>query len=338
MAQLVRDFLYIILLPLSWLYSLGVFVSLKAKRIRDPGFPVISVGNIHSGGTGKTPIVIQLANYFKDRKVVILSRGYKSQSTKRGAKLDRQSLDGPRRFGDEPWMISQYTPCDLFVGADRFKVIKQFNIASDYGLAILDDGYQHVQLGRSVNLLILPGDENPWEAACLPLGSLRESFSAIKRATHIVITCSDPASTWVQDWREIAFQISPSIFYCTAKRRITFIRDGNGKRVDSSQGPFGVFCGIGRPKRFLDDLSAWAPMNLSKTFPDHYGYSFEEVCELVKKAKEYSIQAFVTTAKDFYKVSHFFKELQFPLLIAEMEYELPDEFWLNLNDRIERAC
>ncbi|NBX77251.1 MAG: tetraacyldisaccharide 4'-kinase [Proteobacteria bacterium] len=338
MARPVRDLLWLVLLPASWIYSLGVNITLRLRKRNDPGLFVISVGNIHLGGTGKTPVVIQLANHLASKNPVILSRGYKSQSTKIGVQLDRASAAGPRQFGDEPWVISHSTKSDVYVGANRFDLIRKYNLANRYQVAILDDGFQHVQLERSMNLLILPGDQSPWEMACVPLGDLREGLNSIKRASLILITCVHPDSRWIRDWKSLAGQLAPHAPCFVGMRKIISVLSEAGERVSLDKKKFGAFCGIGRPERFFEDLSQWGPIEVFKTFRDHHAYTKSEIEELIKTAKERAVEFFVTTEKDFFKVKDIFREFNFPLRVAHAEYELPKEFWETVDIRMRQAC
>jgi len=299
---------------------------------------VISVGNIHLGGTGKTPIVIQLANYLKMRKCAVLSRGYKSQSTQLGAQLDRTSKNGPGQFGDEPWLISHLTNCDVYVGAKRWDLIKKFDLVSGYQILFLDDGFQHVQLERSIDVLVLPGDDNPWETAGVPLGSLREGLCSIRRASLILITCSNPHSDWVQDWKTIASHLAEGVPSFVGVRKAISVLNEHGEKLTADQRRYGAFCAIGRPERFFEDLGQWAPPDFFKTYRDHHAYSKADIEALIKLAKERSLEFFVTTEKDFYKVNEIFKEQGFPLKVAHTEYELPSAFWEALEVRIQKAC
>lgn len=339
MTQTYRDFFWVILLPISWLYSLIVETSLKLRKKHDVSTCVISVGNLHLGGTGKTPLVSQIANYFEGKNTAIISRGYKSQLTSVGSKLDKNASKGPQEFGDEPWEMSRTTASDIYVGADRLNVIKNFNIPSQYDLVLLDDGFQHVQIKRTTNLLIVPGDDNPWESSCLPLGDLREGLSSIKRATLIGITCSDPNGAWLASWKKIISEIAPEIPCFIGVRKLRAVKDGRtGVKKNPESTRFGAFCGIGRPKRFLEDMESWATIFYSKTYPDHHAYTKKDVEALLEKAKELSLEAYITTAKDFYKVADFFREFNFPLLVAQTEYEFEAGFWKRMEKELGEAC
>ena len=338
MTPIYRDLFWVVLLPVSWIYSVAVALALRIRRKTHTKIPVISVGNLHLGGTGKTPAVIQLSAHFRKKKPAILSRGYRSRFTKRGAKVEKNSLSGPRDFGDEPWEMSFSTSSDIFVGADRLNVLKKFDIQSSHGLIILDDGYQHVQISRAVNLLIIPGDENPWESACFPLGTLREGLGSIKRASLVGITASDPQSPWVEDWKQIISQIAPSTPLFVGVRKLASVSDAKGNEFNSQTTRFGAFCGIGRPQRFESDITHWARMDYVKSYADHHAYTKDDVQELIKKARACSIGALITTSKDFYKVADYFREADFPLLVARTGYEFQPDFWQLMNQMVEQAC
>lgn len=198
MLQTIRDFLWVVLLPISWAYSVAVQLSFRFKKAQSPQIPTISVGNLHSGGTGKTPLVIQIADHFSSKKPAILSRGYRAKLSSRGAKVDLGVNNGPALFGDEPWMMAQKAVASVYIGANRRQVLKSYQIEENHQLLILDDGFQHRQLNRGIDLVVIPGDEDPISSACLPAGTLREPLSSLKRASLVVITCSDSQAPQVE--------------------------------------------------------------------------------------------------------------------------------------------
>jgi len=186
--------------------------------------------------------------------------------------------------------------------------------------------------------LVLPGDDNPWETACVPLGNLREGLSSVKRASLIVITCSNRNSAWVHDWKNIVSQVAPGVPCFVGLRKSVSVLDDQGKSVNPDQTRFGAFCGIGRPQRFMEDLSHWAPVDFLKTYRDHHAYTKDDIKGLIKLAKERAVEFLVTTEKDFFKVKDLFGEFDFPLRVAHTEYELTSEFWEILEIRLRQAC
>src|SRR5262245_33539079 len=170
----------ILLLPLSWIYGLLVRCKtwlytagiLSQKRLNGSG---ISVGNLTVGGTGKTPMVMWLAEKFltEGKRVAILSRGYRGEhGTSDEIELLKRRLGGKVRFG---------------VGSDRFTQGKDLELAEPVDVFLLDDGFQHLRLARDVDVLMLDGSKRLEEEWLLPAGSLREPLQACRRADLLVV-------------------------------------------------------------------------------------------------------------------------------------------------------
>jgi tetraacyldisaccharide 4'-kinase len=157
-----------LLWPISWIWALIATLRGRSTRVVHVSVPVVSVGNLTVGGSGKTPLVILLAKTFPTRRVAILSRGYAAE---------KGSLN------DEMQLIARRVPAAmLYQGADRVELAQQA-IRNGAELILLDDGFQHRRLGRDFDLVIArPRD---WSDRCLPSGRLREPISAIKRADFI---------------------------------------------------------------------------------------------------------------------------------------------------------
>ncbi len=190
------------------LYYWGWFVQRRLP------VPVLSVGNLTLGGTGKTPVVILLADWLlaQGRRVAILSRGYRRTSTdpyllvSNGERL----LVGPDEAGDEPFLMAQRCPKAIVaVGADRYElgywVLDRFPI----DCLILDDGFQHLGLYRDVNLLLVDATDADGLAALVPAGRLREPLKAAARATAIVVTRADVPAQVTEVCRRLQAAIGP---------------------------------------------------------------------------------------------------------------------------------
>lgn len=260
------------------LYERGIF---KQKRLSRP---VISVGNLTVGGTGKTPMVIWLAERLVARglRVGILSRGYKgSDGTSDEIELMKLRLPSNVWFG---------------VGADRFKKGKALGACVD--VFLLDDGYQHLQLGRDVNILLFDGSKKLEQQWLLPAGELREPVKEVRRADIVVITRKVEAlSIEAQDSHRY------EIFY--AQTQLSGFRSREARREEKyvtelGPGPFFAFCGIGNPDAFLNDLSRWhVPVCAHAFFPDHHRYTESDMRELSRAARKVQGVGFVTTEKDW---------------------------------------
>jgi tetraacyldisaccharide 4'-kinase len=256
------------------LYEKGVF---KKKRLKTP---VVSVGNLTVGGTGKTPMVLYLAEKFlaEGKRVGILSRGYRGAAgTSDEVEMLKRRLGGRVVFG---------------VGADRFVEGERIERESPVDVFLLDDGFQHLQLARDVDIVLWDGTKKFQRQWMLPAGSLREPISAISRADLLVIT----RKTWGTDGQNK--DVSESAFSAQTKLA-GFRKLGMTAIVSSVEGPAFAFCGVGNPKAFFNDLRRWEiePVG-TMSFPDHHRYTKEDAAQLTNGASYAGAGSFVTTEKD----------------------------------------
>jgi tetraacyldisaccharide 4'-kinase len=290
----------------AWLYARGW---LKQKRLNAV---VISVGNLTVGGTGKTPMVIWLAEKFlaEGKRVAILSRGYRgSRGTSDEIELMKHRLQGRVLFG---------------VGADRYAQGRALELAG-VDLFLLDDGFQHLRLARDMDIVMIDVTRPLREQALLPAGRLREPVSAVNRADLVLFTRTDHSSGAVWAMR----QLPQFPVFRTVVRLIGFQRiDGSESeclRLDQMSGPFYAFCGIGNPEAFFRDLEKWkVPVVGRQTFRDHHLYSIADVARLKKLAAHLGARAFVTTEKDAENLTKA-KFDEMPVYVARIALEIPDE-------------
>jgi len=300
-----------------WLYEKGY---LRPKRLNRP---VISVGNLTVGGTGKTPMVLWLAEKFlaEGKRVAILSRGYKGASgTSDEIELMKFRLQQRALFG---------------VGPDRYAQGKQLEASVD--LFLLDDGFQHLQLARDVNILLLDASQPLGRQLLLPAGPLREPVSAMQRADILVLTRSQ---TSPQAASAIAKLQSYPVF-SAATRLLGFRRLGSGNQAlrieEIGAGPFYAFCGIGNPPAFLQDLKNWnLPVSVSSEFPDHHRYDQRDADELQAAARAAGAKAFLTTEKDAQNLTGAtFNEFPVFAVIIDLEISQPDAFLAAIRSHLE---
>ena len=300
-----------------WLYSKGI---LKQQRLNRP---VISVGNLTVGGTGKTPMVIWLAEKFlaEGKRVAILTRGYKgSGGTSDEIELMKFRLKEKVRFG---------------VGANRFEQGQQLEPEVD--IFLLDDGFQHLQLARDVNILLLDASQPLARQLLLPAGPLREPVSAMQRADALVLTRSE---TSPQTQSAIA-KLQDFPVFAAATRLLGFRRLGAGIQVLSvdeiGPAPFYAFCGIGNPRAFFQDLKNWnLPVSLTSEFPDHHKYDSRDAKELEAAARAAGAKAFLTTEKDAQNLASIqFTELPVFIVVIDLEISQRDAFLAAIRAGIE---
>jgi tetraacyldisaccharide 4'-kinase len=288
----VPSLLRILLWPLSviygaavrlrvWLYAQGW---LKQKRLKGT---VISVGNLTVGGTGKTPMVIWLAETFlaEGKRVAILSRGYRSvNGTSDEIELMKFRLQGRVTFG---------------VGKNRFAEGRRLESQEPIDVFLLDDGFQHLQLARDLDILLMDTSRPLRGEFLLPAGRLREPLSAMGRANLIIFTRAET----MPGTNEAIQKLTQFPVFAAATRLLGFRRFGGEINLVATDeigaGPFFAFCGLGNPDAFLRDLRNWGLAICGQAiFPDHRRYTPRDIAQILKEGRRAGANAFVTTEKD----------------------------------------
>jgi tetraacyldisaccharide 4'-kinase len=277
------------------LYDRGVF---KARRLKRP---VISIGNISVGGSGKTPFVIALGELLQERGISfdVLSRGYRRNGIEI-AVVD--PLGSPRQFGDEPLLIARKLNVPVIVGADRYRAGLLAEEKFPSRLHLLDDGFQHRRLHRDFDLVLLP--EKDLSDSLLPAGRLREPLSSLRRADAVVLFDSIDSS-----------HLAPALPSQTFRaRRVVTLDWTIGKAV--------AFCAIARPQRFFDGLKALGQEIAGQlAFRDHHRYTQPDIDRLLQLKYKTGADSFVTTEKDIVNLGTLAARLQ-PLRAARLRIEL----------------
>jgi len=276
---------------------------------------VISVGNLTVGGTGKTPVVIDLVERLTAQgiRVAVLSRGYRRRSHAPQVLVSdgRQVLAGPEEAGDEPYLIAHRCPrAVVAVGANRHALGRWVLSRLPVDCFLLDDGFQHLQLHRDVNLLLLDATDLAGIQAALPIGRLREPLTAAARADALLITrVADEQA--VEPIRRLLLRacgsLPPSIpvgFPAEEFQRV----GGNERRpLDTFHGRSAfLFSGIGNAESF-PALVARLGVTVAATlaFPDHVHYTDAMLETIRARAKQCKADLLVTTEKDAGKVAPF---------------------------------
>jgi tetraacyldisaccharide 4'-kinase len=259
----------IVLLPLSWLFRIIVlFRRLAYKtgifKIHRLPVPVIVVGNITVGGTGKTPLVIYLANYLKEQgyKPGIISRGYGGQARTWPQQV---RLDGdPTIVGDEAIMIARRSNCPMAVSPKRADAGKALLEHNDCDIIVSDDGMQHYALGRDIEIAVIDGVRRFGNKQCLPAGPLREPISRLNSVDLKVVNGLAGSGEW-------AMRLSGDI--CDNLHdpgKTMMLKQLWGKQVHA-------VAGVGNPRRFFDKLSQQGIKVIEHPFPDHHAYVPEDI-------------------------------------------------------------
>jgi tetraacyldisaccharide 4'-kinase len=294
--------------PLSSLYELAAGIRnrfydrgiLKSHRLSRP---VISVGNLSVGGSGKTPFVILLGELLNQRGIDfnVLSRGYGRET--RGVMLVDPNGTS-RDFGDEPLLIARRLGCPVILGESRYqagKLAEAQPLGTPSQLHILDDGFQHRSLARDFDIVLLT--EQDLHDQILPTGRLREPLSSLSRADAVVLTeeidpARQPAGKNV--WR--------------IRRTLTV--------PATPQNPL-AFCGIARPRKFIEQLRAIGIQPIAEKFyRDHHQYSSHDVQGLLRLRDQNHAHGFITTEKDAINLGTFLGEIS--PIIARVQMQLID--------------
>jgi tetraacyldisaccharide 4'-kinase len=291
-----------------------------------PGIPVISVGNLTMGGTGKSPMVLLIAKYLEQKhgkRVAIISRGYKRRS--KGFLLvsnGKEILASVEDSGDEAQMFAQLLPnAIVMVDEDRFRGA---NKAKELGadVIVLDDGYQHLRLKRDLNILLMDGTSS----SVIPFGRSREPASAV-RAADIVIS-SEGKDTSDSSKAVVQSVVSSLMSFTVPDVPLTELK---GKRILA-------LSSIARPERFTNMLRELGALVLEKNLGDHAEYSESLIEKILVEAKTNGVEIIVTTMKDAVKSRKYFEQAKpaIPILILlhSLEFLRGEDGFYNAIDKI----
>ena len=325
------------------LYYLGYSVKKRFALKNQKKLPrkVISIGNITAGGTGKTPATIALAEESKKRgfKPCILTRGYMGRA--RGPLIIPPLVKGGREdlfysvelFGDEPVLMAErLQDVPIVKSADRHKggvfALRSLPLAFCPDLFILDDGFQHLGLFRDKDILLIDGMNPFGNRRLLPLGPLRETLSAIRRADIIVITKTSPArqnNSLIDEIRH--YNTKAPIFFAEHSPSKFITTTGGTLPLEwAKEKRFFGFCGIGNPESFGRALlSAGIELTGVKTYRDHYRYDPEDIETIIKNAKEGGADRIVTTEKDIVRLKG--RDIPTNLVALAVEFSVDEGFY-----------
>ena len=259
----------IFLLPLSWMYMLVISVrrflfSTGLLKVRSLPVPVIVVGNISVGGTGKTPLIIWLAEILKKSgyKPGIISRGYSGSSKQWPVWVD-EDID-PRIVGDEALLIAKQTSCPVVVGPQRVDDAIFLLKKTDCDVILSDDGLQHYALGRDIEIAVIDGSRRFGNGFCLPAGPLREPENRLQAVDFII--CNGGRA----HENEISMSLKGDVAINLATAEQRSLKHFTDRRCHAC-------AGIGNPQRFFDLLTAAGLNCITHSFPDHYHYQSEDI-------------------------------------------------------------
>ncbi len=306
--------------PLSPVYALLMRLRALAYRagwlpVHRLGRPVISIGNLSMGGTGKTPHVIHVCKLLQQEglRPAVITRGYGGRAGKGPLVVSsgQGAVVSPSVGGDEPVMMARVLRgIPIVAGSDRVKGARLAVSRLGAEVIVLDDGFQHMRLARDLDIVLLPADSPPGGKRVFPGGELREPLSALKRASCIVLTRAEGIQAHVlEDTAKELSRHLGDIPVFASRNRVSKIWSMKEERTvpASSLGKNDLavyaFCGLAAPGRFLRTLgSLGARVTGYSWFRDHHGYCRKDLEDLCERARSTGARALVTTAKDAVKL------------------------------------
>jgi len=293
--------------PLASIYGAGVRVrnalydrGLLARRKLQG--PVVSIGNLSVGGSGKTPFVLLLGELLKARGIEfdILSRGY-GRTTRGVALVDPGGSS--RDFGDEPVLLARRLGVPVIVGQDRFAAGRLAETRFGPHLHLLDDGFQHRALARDFDIVLVTPDDA--RDRLLPAGRLREPLSGLSRADVVVLASGASQNEFPFNGKAV-WRVRRGIVTNNVPSRPV------------------VFCGIARPKNFLLQLrTAGIEPVAEALYRDHHAYSEKDIRDLLNLRQRSEAEGFVTTEKDAVNLGEFLSSLE-PIAVVPVKMDLED--------------
>ena len=326
--------------PLGWLYGLGAdtrnaLYDRGIFKTHSLGARTISVGNLTTGGTGKTPMVALLARLLADsgEKVCVLTRGYgRIRSADSVLVSDGSSVKcDARQGGDEPVELAYKLIGKAAVIADRDRVEGARRAKKEFGstVMVLDDAFQHRRAARDIDIVCVDSTNPLGNGEILPAGTLREHAGNIARADAVVITRTDLVKD-VESIENEVRRLDPNAVIFRSSNKISrvvellslFGGERSAETIESGE-PFFAFCGLGNPSNFFRQLEMKG-MKLAgrKTFPDHYFYRTSDIVEIEKKARSCGARSLITTVKDAVRLIT--ATFTMPCYVAEIETIMAD--------------
>ena len=329
------------LLPL-YLFSLpyggvvrarALFYNLHLKKPKRLACPVISVGNISAGGTGKTPLVMLLARVLRERgiKIAILSRGYKRKQSSDPLASDGQNLFlSPEEAGDEPYlMATALKGVPILVGKDRFRTSQIALQRFDVRGLLLDDGYQHLQLHRDLNILLIDSHIGFGDNHLLPRGILREPLSHLKRADLFILTkVEEPKACLPLEMKLQQIHPQAQVLHSHYEPIGLISPKGEKEDLQALRGKkILALSGIANADYFSFLLRrCGVEVGKEAIFPDHHFYATEDLACIEESSR--GMDRVVTTEKDMLKLKNLnIHHLSIQALRIEMKIWEEEEFF-----------
>lgn len=308
-----KNIISLSLFPLGIIYSFVTNLRMKFIKPKKVSVPVICIGNLTAGGTGKTPVCISIAKILKDKgkNPFFISRGY-------GGNLKNIIVDKTHKakdVGDEPILLSQEAP--VAIGSDRY-IAAKLAIKNGADVLIMDDGFQNPSLHKDLSFVVVDGGFGFGNKLPVPAGPLREDIkSGLKRCDSVIIIGIDEHKCVETIGR------TPYVRAMTTPT----IKSLKGTRVIA-------FAGIGRPEKFYYSLKLLEAQIIETiNFADHHFYKENELLEIIKQSQIFNAKIY-TTSKDYVKIPEHLQE-KFHVLDIEIEWKHQEEIIKIINKKLK---
>lgn len=291
----------------NWAYDTGVC------KIEKAAVPVVSVGNLTVGGTGKSPLIMKLIDWCKSQelKVGVVSRGYKA-AYQGAEEVQLAREDAAYFFGDEPVMMKRRFPnIPVVVGRERIEACNKLLANHQVDLILADDAFQHRKLHRNFDIVVVDAYDNPDQFHVLPFGRGREPLSNIERADIIVLNRANLApKNYVARWEDLFHRYDAQYLNCNTVLRFPV----HIKKVL-------MVSAIGRPQSFQALAEAQGVTVVEHMiFRDHYAYQASDAAKMLAKMREHGVDTILTTEKDDVKLKNF-PNLSSALQVATLQMD-----------------
>lgn len=329
----------------------GLVMRLRAEFYRRHLFssyrapcPVISVGNLSAGGTGKTPMVLWLAQQLRSRhkRLAIVSRGYGTPAIRQPDQPPGITLVAdangtrltPPDAADEAALLAANLPgVTILTGADRARLIRFAVEVQGAECIVMDDGFQHLRVERDLDLVLLDARQPFGNGFLLPGGILRESPQALHRCDAIILTRCDSELLFEQAKTLLTSLLPGKPIFRADHQPAAWLRLGTTEPLPLAmlaERPVLAFCGIARPDSFVELLKkSQTPIAELRTFPDHFQYTPAVWADLVRQARASQAEAIVCTEKDAVKIHPAWVSPELPLFFLRMTLQFSEEpLWI----------
>ena len=334
--------------PLSWIWETVYFLRRACYdygilRQRSFQVPIISIGNLTFGGTGKTPFTLWLAEYLykRNKKVMILMRGYKGKLENSSGIIssNNKMIPDPVEYGDEPLLFARrLVDATIVVGKNRSENLSFYFPKVEPDVVLLDDGHQHIKIKRKLNIVLFDATMPLIRYKVAPLGYMREGFQALKDTDLVVIGKADIAGeAKIQalkeflnpylpvgvEFAEVGFR--PNGFYNAANDLMYTVDQIKGRKVI-------CVAGVANPQSFfklLEDLGA--EVIVTESFPDHHYFKPDEINALLSYAKNEDA-LLVTTEKDMVRIKKIVEDDTIVFLEVDIHFLKGEEATLQIID------